>query len=129
MLSNCTFVGFTRCDDSGFIQIGSVTPFDLTLDQSGNSVTGLFRGILPVTGAVSPDGTLVLEGSKSLLGSGNTSVKRLASWSAKIDASGRLQGSFVYVEEVFWNPGVNGGGVYTRTYTYDLQSVLLVPWE
>ena len=128
----CTPVGWTTCPKP---IINEVT-LDLQLSQVGSDVSGTATLIpfsnstpLPVTGTAGANAaTLVLNGLRSEPVSAATHVVRLTSWSVPIDAIGRMQGTFSYIDEVQWTQGPNTGATWSYSYDADLRYVVRVPW-
>jgi hypothetical protein len=131
-IRGCTPVGWTICPKP----IGSDVPLDLQLVQDGSLVSGAITGIpfsnltaLAVTGTAGANAsTLVLDGSRSESVSAATHVVRLTSWSVTIDAVGRMQGTFSYIDENQWTQGPSAGTTSSYSYDADLKYVVRVPW-
>jgi len=131
-IRSCTPAGWTSCPMPG----GNEAPFDLQLSQVDSDVSGTATSIpfsngtpLPVSGTTGTNAaTLVLNGSRSEPVGSATHIVRLVSWSATIDAIGRMQGTFSYVDEVQWTQGPNAGATWSYSYDADLRDVVRVPW-
>jgi hypothetical protein len=127
----CTPVGWTTCPKPN----NDVT-LDLQLSQVGSDVSGTATSIpfsnstpLPVSGTAGANAaTLVLNGWRSEPVGAATHVLRLTSWSMTIDAIGRMQGPFTYLDEVRWTQGPNMGDTWSYSYDADLRYVVRVPW-
>ncbi len=128
----CTPVGWTTCPKP----VGNEVTLDLQLSQVGSDVSGTATLIpfsnstpLPVSGTAGANAaTLVLNGLRSEPVSAATHVVRLTSWSVTIDAIGRMQGTFSYIDEVQWTQGPNIGAMWSYSYDADLRYVVRVPW-
>jgi hypothetical protein len=138
VIDSCVPVGFTSCHLDYVGNLFQRPSFDLLLTQTGNSVAGtlsipnlvpVIGNAVPVTGVIGADGATItaLSGSAGWVISGGTETVRLTAWSTSRDSIGRLIGTFSFVDEVDWNPGVNGGAVYSKTYNVELQYVVVVP--
>jgi hypothetical protein len=129
----CVPVGWTSCTPQ---PNSSEVPLDVRLTQNGTVVSGTIARLpfssgtpLPVNGTASANGsTLELSGSLSEVASSSTHIVRLTSWSVTIDAIGRMQGRFSYVDEVRWSGGPNAGSTWSTTYEAELRHVVRVPW-
>lgn len=107
---------------------GTEFPVDLDLDQTASGVTGVIVGLLnssrPLEVTGSFNGTAFsLAGSRTSTISGGSEIVRLASWSTTVDAVGRMQGGFGYVEEY-----VSSSGLRSESYEAELKYLVRVPW-
>jgi len=130
-IRKCTPVGWNIC--TPFADADDVT-LNLDLTQSGSQLTGTIVGVpfsnlapLPVTGTANGS-TVNLSGSRSEDVSSARHTIRLTSWSVTIDAVGRMQGGFSYIDEVVWTSGSNAGMTWSTSYDADLKYVVRVPW-
>jgi hypothetical protein len=130
----CTPGGWSSCTPRP--NPGYFVPLDLQLSQDGSVVSGAITTIpfsnvtpLPTEGSVGTNvSTLNLRATRSEAVSGGTHVVRLTSWDTTIDAVGRLQGTFSYVDEVRWTEGPSAGTTWATSYDAELRHVVRVPW-
>jgi hypothetical protein len=131
-IRKCTPVGWNTC-----IPTPSASDFavNLQLTQNGTAVSGSIVGItfanstpLPVTGSMSGPAALTLDGSRTEDVSSAIHIIRLTAWSVTIDAVGRMQGPFSYIDEVRWTSGANAGTTWSTSYDAELRHVVRVPW-
>lgn len=84
---------------------GESVTTELVFDQAGSTVTGSIRlnsYTVPLTGAIT-DGKLSLAGELDTVISGGHTVYRVVNWTATRDAVGRMQGTFDWIEDIYFD--------------------------
>lgn len=97
-IESCAFTGWQQC----YREVANEAhPFDLTLSRTGDELAGELRlssTRVPVTGRIDAAG-LELQGTFLEAVSGGQSITRLIRWTSRVDACGRMNGTFTYARD------------------------------
>ncbi len=122
IVRTCTPTGWPDCH---WAEPAARYPFDMTLAQTGDTVTGtitLTSKTIPVTGTVDASG-LTLFGAVTTAISGGSETTRIERWTGRRDAVGRLSGQLHVVDET---AGLTPAPM-SMTFDAELVGVVFVP--